>query len=63
MNGINLNNRHFLTPSEAAKVLSVSRSTVYRLISYGEIPAVNIRKAKRIPVKAVLEILDGLQNP
>ncbi|MBF0519319.1 MAG: helix-turn-helix domain-containing protein [Nitrospirae bacterium] len=59
MNGINLSNRQFLTPSEVAKVFRVSKSNIYQMLRSGELPETFVRKVKRIPVKAVLEILDG----
>ena len=52
-----------LTINEAAKLLSVSRSTVYRLIWRNELPAVKIgAKAVRIPRPAV-EAIARTPNP
>jgi excisionase family DNA binding protein len=39
----------FLTPQEVADLLRVSSMTVYRLIKSGEMPAVRVGKAFRIP--------------
>ena len=43
------------TPTEAAKALGVSRSTVYVLIANGEVPSVRIGSCRRVPV-------DGLRR-
>lgn len=40
----------FVTPAEAAKMLSVSRSKLYVLLRAGEIPHRKIGSAIRIPV-------------
>ncbi|HVV37560.1 MAG TPA: helix-turn-helix domain-containing protein [Acidimicrobiales bacterium] len=42
-----------LTIVEAARLLSVGRTTVYELIDRGEIRAVRIGRACRVPVTAV----------
>ena len=43
------------TPTEAAKALGISRSTVYVLIASGEVPSVRIGSCRRVPV-------DGLRR-
>lgn len=43
------------TPTEAAKALGISRSTVYVLIANGEVPSVRIGSCRRVPV-------DGLRR-
>lgn len=42
--------RIWLTVNEAARQLSLGRSTVYALCASGEIPAVRIGRAVRVPV-------------
>jgi excisionase family DNA binding protein len=54
---------YLLTINEAAKLLSVSRSTVYRLIWRNELPTVKIgAKAVRIP-RAAVEAIARTPNP
>lgn len=48
----------FLTVSEVAEVMRVSRMTVYRLIHAGELPAIRVGKSFRVPNEAVLQLLD-----
>lgn len=49
----------FLTPTEAADRLRVSKMTVYRLIHAGHLPAVQIGKAFRIRVSDLEAYLDA----
>ena len=42
-----------LRVSEAQKVLSLSRSTVYALIASGQLPSIRIGRAVRVPVDAL----------
>jgi excisionase family DNA binding protein len=44
-----------LKVSEAQKILSLSRSTVYSMIASGVLPSVRIGRAVRIPVDALKE--------
>ena len=48
-------NRRYLTPAEAAAELGVSKSTVYRAVSGGSLPAVRLVPlgALRIPAAAI----------
>ena len=39
--------------SEAADILGVSRSTLYRLIASGELAAIRVGTAPRIPAKVL----------
>jgi excisionase family DNA binding protein len=48
-------NKLLLNPQEAAKALSINRSTLYALLVRGEIPSIQIGRARRIPVQ-VLEV-------
>jgi excisionase family DNA binding protein len=47
----------FLTVSEVAKLMRVSKMTVYRLVHSGELPAVQIGRSFRVPEQAVHEYL------
>lgn len=49
------NEKLLLRVSEAQRILSLSRSTVYAMIASGEIPSVRIGRAVRVPV-------DGLRD-
>ena len=45
----------FLRVEEAAELLSLGRSKVYQLIAAGELRAVKIGRATRVPTEAVRE--------
>ncbi|GAA0509686.1 helix-turn-helix domain-containing protein [Saccharopolyspora thermophila] len=45
--------RVLLTVEQAAERLSLSRTTMFRLIKTGEIASVRIGKARRIPAEAL----------
>jgi excisionase family DNA binding protein len=49
-----------LTVPQVAKALSLSRSTVYDLIASGDLAAVKIGGARRIPAAAVQALVDRL---
>jgi excisionase family DNA binding protein len=38
---------------EAARILSLGRSTIYELLASGELPSVTIGTARRIPLTAI----------
>ena len=42
-----------LTPEEAARRLSVGRTTVYALMTSGELLSVNIGRCRRVPVSSL----------
>jgi len=46
-------NKLLLTPQEAAKALSINRSTLYALLMREEIPSILIGRARRIPVQVL----------
>jgi excisionase family DNA binding protein len=48
----------FLTVAEVAKVMRVSKMTVYRLVHSGELPAVRVGRSFRVPETAVNEYLE-----
>lgn len=54
----------FVSPYAAAQILSVSRRTIYRMIATGELPSVNVRRARRIPLSAIeaLTLVPELSN-
>lgn len=43
----------FMTVSEVADIMRVSKMTVYRLIHSGEMPAIRVGKSFRVPEAAV----------
>ena len=50
---------HFLTIAEVAKVMRVSKMTVYRLVHSGELPAVRVGKSFRVTENAVQDYLEN----
>ena len=48
----------FLTVSEVAKAMRVSKMTVYRLIHNGELPAVRVGRSFRVTMEAVQSYLE-----
>jgi len=44
---------------EAARILSLGRSTVYELMASGELPSITIGTARRIPLVALQEWVTG----
>jgi excisionase family DNA binding protein len=53
----NFSDVRFLTVSEVADVMRVSKMTVYRLIHSGEMPAVQFGRSYRVPESAVTDYL------
>ena len=49
----------FLTIAEVAKVMRVSKMTVYRLVHSGELPAVRVGKSFRVTESAVQDYLEN----
>lgn len=49
----------FMTVSEVAEVMRVSKMTVYRLIHAGELPAIRVGKSFRVPQSALSSMLDS----
>ncbi len=47
----------FLTVSEVANAMRVSKMTVYRLVHAGNLPAVRVGRSFRVPEKAVHDYL------
>ena len=42
-----------VTPEEAARRLSVGRTTIYELMASGELQSVNIGRCRRVPVSSL----------
>src|SRR4051794_40788 len=51
-----------VTPEEAGRRLSISRSMIYRLIAVGELRSVLIGRSRRIPTKALEDFIDRRSN-
>lgn len=47
-----------IKPEEAARRLSLSRSTIWSLIMRGELQSVKVGKARRVPVAALEEFVN-----
>lgn len=47
-----------LTPEEAAKTLSISRSKLYELLARGEVESVRIGTSRRIATRALEEFVE-----
>src|SRR3989344_5589630 len=54
----NLTYPKFYTPEQVAKILQLSKNTVYQLIHKGEITAKKIGKVYRIPADALSNVYD-----
>jgi excisionase family DNA binding protein len=51
------------TVAEAARLLGVSRSTAYNLISAGELEVVHIGRCIRVPATAAASFVEALREP
>lgn len=51
-----------LTPTEAAEVLSISRSKLYELIGQGRLATVTIDTSRRVPSDALIEFIERLRQ-
>jgi len=49
--------QNLITTDGAAKILSVTRQTVYRLIKSGQLQAVKVKSAVRIPEDSLEEFI------
>jgi excisionase family DNA binding protein len=52
-----------LTVKEAAAMIGIGRSTLYRLMDAGEIDSVHIHTSRRIPLESVYVYVDKLTGP
>ena len=50
-----MTDRLLYRPTEAAEVLSVSRSTIYELLASGELPSLRLGGCLRVPADALKE--------
>jgi excisionase family DNA binding protein len=50
--------RALVTVEEAAKIWSMGRTKMYAMVLAKEIPSVKIGRARRIPIKALYELLE-----
>jgi excisionase family DNA binding protein len=55
-----LTSKSLLTPTEAAMVLSISRSLLYQLLLHKRIFSVKVGGARRIPLAAIHEYVEAL---
>jgi excisionase family DNA binding protein len=55
-------NRSFLTVSEVATILRVSKMTIYRLTQDGALESIRVGRSIRIPRTAVTTYLDSVQH-
>lgn len=53
----NFANAKFMTVTEVADMMRVSRMTVYRMIHAGDLPAVRFGRSYRVPQEAVEAIV------
>ena len=49
----------FMTVTEVADIMRVSKMTVYRLIHSGEMPAIRVGKSFRVPEAAVSQMIQA----
>ncbi|MDX2572497.1 MULTISPECIES: helix-turn-helix domain-containing protein [Streptomyces] len=53
----------FLTVAEVASLMRIRKSTVYRLVHTGHLPAIRVGRAFRVPEQAVHDYLqENLRN-
>ncbi len=57
-----MENKEFLTTTELAKILGITRIAVFKKIKKGQIKAIRIGKNFAIPKGAIPEVLDRLLN-
>ena len=55
-------NRLLVTPTEAAKMLSLARSTLYQLLTAGEIESIKVGGCRRIPTDALTDYVQRLRE-
>ena len=51
-----------VTVKQAARMLSLGRSTVYELIAAGRLEVVHIGRSARVPVDAIATLVNGLRG-
>lgn len=50
------------TPEQAAEQLACSRTTIYELMSSGELESIKVRSARRIPADALATYVQRLRE-
>lgn len=58
----NFANAKFMTVTEVAEMMRVSRMTVYRMIHAGDLPAVRFGRSYRVPMEAVQTIVSDTDS-
>lgn len=51
-----------LTPEDAANLLSIGRSKLFELIGDGRLASVRIDASRRVPMSALVEYVESLQE-
>jgi len=51
-----------LTPEDAADLLSIGRSKLYELIGDGRLASVRIDASRRVPMSALVDFVESLQE-
>ncbi|MGO9961940.1 MAG: helix-turn-helix domain-containing protein [Acidimicrobiales bacterium] len=54
------NDQLLVTPEEAARRLSVGRTTIYELMASGALQSVNIGRCRRVPVSSLSSFVNRL---
>jgi excisionase family DNA binding protein len=54
--------RLLLTLDQAADALAIGRTKLYELLATGALRSVRIHKSRRIPMSALLEFVEDLEN-
>jgi len=52
-----------LRPDEVSRILSISKSKVYRMIKTGELPSVLVGYSKRVHPEDLQQYIEGCRNP
>jgi excisionase family DNA binding protein len=57
---VTIDDQLLVTPEEAARRLSIGRTTVYELMASGELQSVSIGRCRRVPVISLSSFVGGL---
>ena len=55
-------NRLLVTPQEAARRLSLARSTVYQLVLTGELESIKIGRSRRVLASSLTDYIERLRE-
>ena len=55
---MNLDDNVMLTPRQVQRILQLSPSTVYRMMTNGDLPSVRIGGSRRVPASALSRYFD-----